>query len=171
MIEQHASTSTPVSVPRTNQSQRNMREGDLEPIPSLSASFGARRAAQLQETTPLLSRKISVSFDVPPQLPHRPSTATKHGEQEQLHFDFHSSHQRRVSNGSTVKSIKSTRSVRPVHVGRSTFGQTVCYPISCNPQPTQSAFASFLIPSLSYLALECYPSRWLSPIRAGLWGQ
>lgn len=107
---------------------RSKKENTLKPMP---LSWGANRDTKPQETTPLLSKKIS--FGVPSQAPRRLSTTTKYGGQERG-LDFNApchATQRRLSNVSVARSTRSvTRSIKHTHVGRSTFGQTVCCPSS-----------------------------------------
>ncbi|KAJ3561959.1 hypothetical protein NP233_g9874 [Leucocoprinus birnbaumii] len=96
----------------------------------LPASFGVRwddrpstsKSPVLKETTPLLSKKTSVSFDVSSKDPSATTTKPRHTDYE--HLDVPSSTaQRRPSNASLARSARSVKDVS--HTGRSTFGQTL----------------------------------------------
>lgn len=116
------------SLPAMKRMAQNMseRQDAVTPLPSFPASLGVRwDTPPPRETTPLLARKVSISFDVPKQPPRRMSLSAKYGEHGH-HLDANlpcSIAQRRLSNVSVARSTRSIRSIK--HMGQSTFGQTV----------------------------------------------
>ncbi|KXN89865.1 Vacuolar amino acid transporter 1 [Leucoagaricus sp. SymC.cos] len=140
---------------------------------SLGVRWDAPPSPPIQETTPLLSRKVSVSFDVPPsQVPRRMPIA-KCGDQTQP-TDLgapSSTVQRRLSNASIAKSVRSIRSTR--HVGQSTFGQTlfnsiaILLGIGMLSEPLAFAYSGWFMGTVlisMYGVLACYTAKILARI-------
>lgn len=123
-----------------------------------------------RETTPLLAKGASVSFDVSSRQVPRKLSMVKHGEHDHLGV-LCSTVQRRLSNASTTKSVRSIKTIR--HVGQSTFGQTlfnsiaILVGIGMLSEPLAFAYAGWSMGTVlitMYGALACYTAKILARI-------